>query len=133
MISAGLVTWGVANLGWMYYENWLGQEVPPLAVCRVLFDTEGVFFAIALFLDKDRDSPSFDIETILDGIQVAIVFFSAFFGMYYVQLVSGARGLYAELFMTWSYLATSVSLTVLSFWPVCQQPVCQRARFPQCR
>src|SRR6202035_5870450 len=48
MISAGLATWGVANLGWMYYENWLHQEVPPLSIIRVLFDTEGVFFAIAL-------------------------------------------------------------------------------------
>jgi PAS domain S-box-containing protein len=115
LISAGLVTWGIANLGWMYYENWLHQDVPPTSICRVLFDTEGVFFAIALFLDKDRDSPRFDIESLLDALQVGILFFSAFFGMYYVQLWSGAANVYAEKFMTWSYLVTNTSLVALSF------------------
>src|SRR6476469_4674515 len=37
LISAGLVTWCIANLGWMYYENWLHQDVPPTSICRVLF------------------------------------------------------------------------------------------------
>ena len=115
MISAGLATWGIANLGWMYYENWLHQDIPTLSITRVLFDTEGVFFAIALFLDKDRDSPRFDIETALDALQVGIVFFSAFFGMYYVQSLSGGVNPYAEKFMTWSYLATNCALTVLAF------------------
>jgi len=115
MISAGLATWGIANLGWMYYENWLHQEIPTLSITRVLFDTEGVFFAIALFLDKDRDSPCFDTETALDALQVGIVFFSAFFGMYYVQLLSGGVNPYAEKFMTWSYLLTNSALTALAF------------------
>jgi hypothetical protein len=97
MIGAGLATWGIANLGWMYYENWLHQEIPTLSITRVLFDTDGVFFAIALFLDKDRDSPRFDIETALDALQVGIVFFSTFFGMYYVQLLSGGVNPYADL------------------------------------
>src|SRR5262249_11893016 len=107
LICAGLATWGVANLGWMFYENWLHQDIPTTSTIRVLFDSEGVFFAIALFLDKDRDSPRFDIESLLDAMQVAILFFSAFFGMYYVQLWSGATNVYAEKFMTWSYLVTS--------------------------
>jgi PAS domain S-box-containing protein len=115
MIGAGLATWGIANLGWMYYENWLHQEIPTLSITRVLFDTDGVFFAIALFLDKDRDSPRFDIETALDALQVGIVFFSTFFGMYYVQLLSGGVNPYAEQFMTWSYLVTNVALTALAF------------------
>src|SRR5882724_4907741 len=115
MISAGLATWGLANLGWMYYENLLHQEIPTLSITRVLFDTDGVFFAIALFLDKDRDSPRFDIETALDALQVSIVFFSTFFGMYYVQSLSGGVNPYAEQFMTWSYVATNVALTALAF------------------
>ncbi len=114
MISAGLATWGIANLGWMYYENWLHQDIPSLSITRVLFDSEGVFFAVALFLDKDRDSPRFDIETALDALQVSILFFSAFFGMYYVQLLSGTVNPYAEQFMTWSYLATNLALTTLA-------------------
>ena len=104
--------WGVANLGWMYYENWLHAQVPALSTVRMLFDSQGVFFAIALFLDKDKDSPSFDAETLFDSIQVAIVFFSAFFGLYYVQLLSGVSGPGPDLFMTWIYQVINVTLTV---------------------
>jgi PAS domain S-box-containing protein len=114
LISAGLATWGVANLGWMYYENWLRVEVPDLSIDRFLFDAPGVFFAIALFLDKERDSPRFDLETLLDSVQIAVVFFSAFFGMYYVQLLSGASSANTELFMTWIFEIANVGLTVLA-------------------
>src|ERR1700749_3916772 len=88
MVGLGLATWGVANLGWMYYENLLPLTIPPLSIVRILFDTQGVFFAIALFLDKEKDSPRFDVETLLDCVQIAIVFFSAFFGLSSVQLMS---------------------------------------------
>ena len=112
LIGLGLAMWGVANLGWMYYENWLHAPVPALSTVRVLFDSQGVFFAIALFLDKEKDSPSFDAETVLDSLQVAIVFFSAFFGLYYVQLLSGVSGPDHDLFMAWIYQFINVALTL---------------------
>jgi PAS domain S-box-containing protein len=112
LIGLGLAMWGVANLGWMYYENWLHAPVPPLSTVRILFDSQGVFFAIALFLDKEKDSPSFDAETVLDSVQVAIVFFSAFFGLYYVQLLSGVSGPGPELFLTRIYQFINVGLIV---------------------
>jgi PAS domain S-box-containing protein len=114
LVSAGVATWGVANLGWMYYENWLYVAVPKLSVVRILFDSQGVFFAIALFLDKERDSTRFDVETLLDSLQIAIVFFSAFFGMYYVQLLSGVAGPRTDMFMTWTFEVINVALTVLA-------------------
>jgi two-component system cell cycle sensor histidine kinase/response regulator CckA len=114
LVTAAMATWGVANLGWMYYENWLHQPVPLLSLTRMLFDMQGVFFAIALFLDKDRDSPRFDVEALLDSMQIAIVFFSAFFGMYYVQLLRGPLTADAETFMAWSYQAINMSLTATS-------------------
>src|SRR5262249_30287930 len=114
LIAAAMFTWGVANAGWMYYENWLHQPVPLLSLTRMLFDMQGVFFAIALFLDKDRDSPRFDVEALLDSMQIAIVFFSAFFGMYYVQLLRGPLTAGAETFMAWSYEVINMSLTATS-------------------
>jgi PAS domain S-box-containing protein len=114
LVSAGLATWGVANLAWMYYENWLHEPVPELSPIRMVFDSEGVFFAVALFLDKERDSPRFDLETLLDALQVAIVFFSAFFGMYYMRLLSGSIDTYTDTFMTWSYLVINIALTVFA-------------------
>ncbi|HEX4379119.1 MAG TPA: hypothetical protein VH022_03740, partial [Candidatus Acidoferrum sp.] len=114
MVALGLATWGIANLGWMYYENLLHQTIPPLSVVRILFDTQGVFFAIALFLDKEKDSPRFDVETLLDSVQIAIVFFSGFFGLYYVQILNGGTNATTDAFMTWSYQVINVSLVVLS-------------------
>jgi PAS domain S-box-containing protein len=114
LMGAAVATWGIANLGWMYYENWLHEPVPRLSLTRMLFDMQGMFFAIALFLDKDRDSPRFDVETLLDSMQIAIVFFSAFFGMYYVQLLRGPLTAGAATFMTWSYQVINVSLTAMS-------------------
>jgi len=114
MVGLGLATWGVANLGWMYYENLLHETIPPLSVVRILFDTQGVFFAIALFLDKEKDSPRFDAETLLDSVQIAIVFFSGFFGLYYVQLLSGGANANTDAFMTWSFQVINFSLVLLS-------------------
>src|ERR1700733_4739805 len=112
LVALGLATWGVANLGWMYYENLRHIAIPPLSVVRILFDTQGVFFAVALFLDKEKDSPRFDAETLLDSVQIAIVFFSGFFGLYYVQVLSGVSGSGSELLMTWTFQAINVALTL---------------------
>jgi PAS domain S-box-containing protein len=114
MVALALATWGVANLGWMYYENLRHIVIPPLSVVRILFDTQGVFFAIALFLDKEKDSPRFDAETLLDCVQIAIVFFSGFFGLYYVQVLNGGTNAATDAFMTWSYQVINVSLVVLA-------------------
>ncbi len=114
LAGLGLATWGVANLGWMYYEDWLRAPVPALSIVRILFDSQGAFFVVALFLDKEKDSPSFDAETLLDSLQIAIVFFSAFFGLFYVQLLSGAAGPNTDSFMVWTYQVINVALTVIA-------------------
>ncbi|MBV8515624.1 MAG: PAS domain S-box protein, partial [Acidobacteria bacterium] len=114
MISLALASWGVANLGWMYYENLRHVTTPPMSIVRILFDTQGVFFCIALFLDKEKDSPRFDAETLLDSVQIATVFFSGFFGLYYVQLLSGGTTAATDALMTWSLQVINVSLVVLS-------------------
>jgi PAS domain S-box-containing protein len=122
LIAAALASWGLANVGWMYYENWLHSVVPPISIVRIVFDSQGVFFAIALFLDKERDSERFDAETLLDSLQIAIVFFSAFFGLYYVQLLSGLSGPGIDLFMVWIYQVINVSLTTAAVIVALSEP-----------
>jgi PAS domain S-box-containing protein len=114
LISLGMATWGVANLGWMYYENWLRIPVPQLSPVRFLFDSQGVFFAIALFLDKEQNSARFDIETLLDSLQVAVVFFSAFFGLYYVQVLRAPAAPSTEYFMVLVFNVINVTLAALA-------------------
>jgi len=84
LVGCGLAVWGLANVGWMYYELALRQEPPTGSVVRFLFGTQSIFFAMALFLDQDKDSSTLDPESLLDFVQIAIVFFFIFIGFYYI-------------------------------------------------
>src|SRR5713226_8233335 len=84
IVGAGIAMWGLANLGWMYYEVVLHSEPPTTSAVRFLFGLESVLFATALFLDQDKDSPRIDAESFLDFIQVGIVFFFIYLEYYYL-------------------------------------------------
>ena len=84
LVASGVAMWGIANFGWMYYEVVLHNEPPAGSAVRFLFGLQSVPFAMALFLDQDKDSPLLDVESILDFIQIAIVFFFIFVGFYYL-------------------------------------------------
>src|SRR5260370_11579173 len=114
LVGCSIAAWGVANLGWMYYENWLHASVPRFSLVRILFDVQGVFYAIALFLDKEKDSPEFNAEMVLDSVQIAIVFLSLFFGFFYVQVLEGAEGRFHELIVTGIFVGINVTLTLLA-------------------
>ncbi len=84
IFGASIAMWGVANLGWMYYEVVLHSEPPTTSAVRFLFGLENVLIAITLFLDQDKDSPQIDPESALDFIQIAIVFFFIYLEFYYL-------------------------------------------------
>src|SRR5712664_2188424 len=84
LVGCGLVLWGVADLGWMYYEVALHMEPPPGSAVRFLFGSQAIFFALAVFLNQDKDASTFDVESVVDFVQIAIVFFSLFLGFYHI-------------------------------------------------
>ncbi|HKV64162.1 MAG TPA: PAS domain S-box protein [Candidatus Acidoferrum sp.] len=86
LVGAGIAMWGVANLGWMYYEVVLHSEPPSTSIVRFLFGLEIVLIATALFLDQDKDSPRIDAESVLDFIQIGIVFFFIYVEYYYLPI-----------------------------------------------
>jgi PAS domain S-box-containing protein len=114
LVGCSIATWGVANLGWMYYENWLHAPVPRFSLIRILFDVQGVFYAMALFLNKETDSPEFSAEMVLDSVQIAIVFLSLFFGLFYAQVLEGAKGQFNELIVTGIFVVISLVLTLVA-------------------
>src|SRR5437879_11646444 len=57
LVGAGIAMWGVANLGWMYYEVALHTVPPTGSAVRSLFGLHSLFFAMALLLDQDKDPP----------------------------------------------------------------------------
>jgi len=88
LIGFGWATWGIANAGWMFHELALGTEPPPLSFIRFLFDIRGAFFAMALFLDDERDSTRLDLATVLDFLQIGIIYFLIYLGAYFVPSLS---------------------------------------------
>jgi PAS domain S-box-containing protein len=84
ILGAGIAMWGLANLGWMYYEVVLHSEPPTASAVRFLFGLENVVIAMTLFLDQDKDSPRIDAESVLDFIQIGIVFFFIYLEFYYL-------------------------------------------------
>jgi PAS domain S-box-containing protein len=85
LIGCGMAVWGVANLGWMYYEIVLHSEPFPGSAVRFMFNVQGIFFAMVLFLDQEKDSAEFDPEFLLDFTQIAIVFFFLYLSLYYLS------------------------------------------------
>jgi PAS domain S-box-containing protein len=102
LVACAMAAWGVANLGWMYYELVLHTQPAPGSAVRFLFNAQGIFFAMVLFLDQEKDSSEFEPAFLLDFTQIAIVFFFLYLGLYYLppsqleQQGGAARRLWVE-------------------------------------
>jgi len=104
LIAFATSMWGVADLGWSYYELVQRSEPPPGSMIRFLFDTHGMFFVMAIFLDQQKRSSGIDLEEALDFIQIGILFFFVYFGMYYLPMstLDRSHAWHREiLVMTW--------------------------------
>jgi len=88
MVGAGLALWGVANLGWTYYEVVQHIEPPSTSIVRFLFGMEIVVLAMVLLLDQEKDSARIDVESALDFVQIGIVFFFIYVEFYYLPVHS---------------------------------------------
>ncbi|HWY08598.1 MAG TPA: PAS domain S-box protein [Candidatus Acidoferrales bacterium] len=88
LVGIGMAAWGLADFGWTYYEIFLHMEPPPGSMIRFLFDTHGMFFVMAIFLDQDREDSKVDVPEALDFLQIGILFFLIYFGAYYLPSIN---------------------------------------------
>ena len=126
LVGFGMAVWGAADLGWTYYEVILRIEPPSDSLIRFLFDTQGMFFVMAIFLKHNKTDSEVETEEALDFIQVGILFFLVYFSAYYVPSLthSQATAFAREMSMaTWGDLAI-IALAVLQW---------RRARLPHIR
>ncbi len=84
LVGVGMGMWGVADLGWTYSEVVRHAEPAPGSIVRFLFDTHGMFFVMAIFLNQEKEDAKVDLEEALDFIQIGILFFFIYFGMYFL-------------------------------------------------
>ncbi len=122
----GMGMWGMADVGWTYYEVLLRTEPPPGSLIRFLFDTHGMFFVMAIFLNQEKTDSRVESEEALDFIQVGILFFLVYFGMYYLPAINlePRKALSRELYVVMSGDVGIILLSVLQW---------RRARFPRVR
>jgi PAS domain S-box-containing protein len=84
LIACSFVAWGVANLGWIYYESFRHMEPPVDSVFPFLVTTRDLFLAMALLLDQKEESLLPDLTSFLDFVQLAIIFTLIYLGWYYL-------------------------------------------------
>jgi PAS domain S-box-containing protein len=84
LIAFGMAAWAIADIGWTYYEAILRTEPGTGSMIRFLFDTNGMFFVMAIFLNQEKNSSEVETEEALDFIQIGILFFLIYFGTYYL-------------------------------------------------
>jgi PAS domain S-box-containing protein len=88
LVGCGLGAWGVADCGWAYYEVSLRMEPPAGSLIRFLFDTHGMFFVMAIFLNQDKQDSTVDLAELLDFLQIGVLFFLIYFGGYYLPAIN---------------------------------------------
>src|SRR5262249_12186087 len=52
-----------------------------------VFDTQGMFFVMAVFLNQDKQDSTLDLPELLDFLQIGILFFLIYFGAYYLPAI----------------------------------------------
>jgi PAS domain S-box-containing protein len=126
LVGFGMGIWGVADLGWSYYEVILRIEPPAESLIRFLFDTHGMFFVMAIFLNQDKTDSQVETEEALDFIQVGVLFFLIYFGTYYLPVRSLTQQTAFTREMTVALWGDSgIIFLALLQW--------RRARFPEVR
>lgn len=126
LVGCGMGMWGLANIGWTYYEVVLHSQPPPGSMIRFLFDTHGMFFVMAIFLNQDKTTARVGKEEALDFVQIGILFFLIFFGMYYLPSLNLNPQAASQRELTvgiWSY--SGIILLAVLQW--------QRGRLPEVR
>jgi two-component system cell cycle sensor histidine kinase/response regulator CckA len=118
--------WGIADFGWTYYEVIKHVEPPSSSLIRFLFDTHGMFFVMAIFLDQEKTDSQVDLGEALDFTQIGILFFFIYFGMYYLPVLelNKSAALHRE-FVVMSLTGSGILLlSILQWW---------RGRHPRAR
>jgi PAS domain S-box-containing protein len=117
LVGFGMGVWGVADFGWAYYELFLHIEPPPGSLIRFLFDTHGMFFVMAIFLNQDKKDSRVDVAETLDFIQIGILFFLVYFGAYYLPAIDlGYREALEREFLVMTVGTTGILLLALLQW-----------------
>jgi hypothetical protein len=117
LVGIGMAMWGLADFGWAYYEIVLHGEPPPGSLIRFLFDTHGMFFVMAVFLNQDKQDSTVELPELLDFLQIGILFFLIYFSAYYLPAINLSNpDAYAREFHVMTLETLGIFLLALLQW-----------------
>lgn len=126
LVGLAVVSQAAGDLWWAYFEGW--RRVWPLAltVGHSLPFFRMLFLTVVLFLDLEEDSARLDLGTLIDVVQMAIVFFLVYLLMGYIPQHSADRPV-PLLGVLWAVLLPQAALIALAIVQT------SRARQPRVR
>jgi PAS domain S-box-containing protein len=127
LVGCGMGMWGAADFGWAYYEIAWRMEPPAGSLIRFLFDTHGMFFVMAVFLNQEKTDSNVDLAELLDFLQIGILFFLVYFGGYYLPALNlSTQGALTREFYVMTLEAVAICFLAVLQWKRSATPEARR-------
>ncbi len=88
LFALSFSAYGISNIVWTYYENWLRAPVPASPVSQFLYICYDAPIVIALFLREGEDPSGLDWERSLDFVQILMVTFLIYYDFLFLRALS---------------------------------------------
>jgi signal transduction histidine kinase/ActR/RegA family two-component response regulator len=94
LFALAFTAYGISNIAWSYYENWLHQPVPSSQISQFLYLCYDAPIVMALFLREGEDPSGFDWQRSLDFVQMLLVAFLLYYDFLFLRaLEAGPQSL----------------------------------------
>lgn len=85
LFAVAYVSYGISNIVWTYYENWLRAPVPASPVSQFLYICYDAPIVMALFLREGEDPSGLDWQRSLDFVQMLMVAFLVYYDFLFLR------------------------------------------------
>jgi signal transduction histidine kinase len=89
LFALAFTAYGILNIVWTYYENWLHQPVPASPVSQFLYLCYDAPIVMALFLSEGEDASGLDWYRTLDFVQMLMVAFLIYYDFLFLRTLPG--------------------------------------------
>ena len=89
LFAVSFSAYGISNIIWTYYENWLRAPVPASSLSQFLYLCYDAPIVMALFLREGEDPSGLDWQRSLDFVQMLMVAFLAYYDFLFMRALQG--------------------------------------------
>jgi len=89
LFGVAFCAYGISNIIWTYYENWLRAPVPASPLSQFLYICYDAPIVMALFLREGEDPSGLDWQRSLDFVQMLMVAFLVYYDFLFLRALQG--------------------------------------------